>query len=227
MADTSDLWYRLGYALENARHGRPARSLRSLSSRPPAAARRKDNDAAARAAKPGEDGEGALELALTAGAGAIVARLLDAWPGRDGPGVVGLARGAAAGALAAVQREALAPLLQGELETPHWDEGVAERAGAGAARGLVYGALLEPRLVGPGLLRGLTYGAAEWALGEWGGVRGVLARHTPYRRLPVVGSALGEAEGGESTLVDNLAYGIALGLLYDAGRRMGMGDDGE
>jgi hypothetical protein len=236
MADSSDLWYRLGYALESARHGKPARSLRGLSARRPPESARRAKDAPRKAAEPGGGhggGQGAgepsaLDLALAAGAGTALARLLEVWPGRGGPGVIGLARAALAGAGAVLLRQTLAPLLEGELRAPTWSEGdMGERLAAGAARGLVYGGLVEPRLPGTPLLRGLGFGAAEWALSEWGGLRGIFAGHTPYRRLPVVGSALGDAQAGEDTLVDHLAYGAALALLYDAGLRMGIGDDAE
>jgi hypothetical protein len=226
MADSSDLWYRLGYALETTRHGGPIQRLRGLSDRAPTSKGRRDKVAPSQGTEP-EGGDSSFELALAAGAGTALVRLLDLWPGRGRPGPLGLLRSAAAGALAATLRQALAPLLGGEVRAPEWDGEVGERLVAGAARGLLYGGLLEPRLPGPPLLRGLTVGGAEWALGEWGGLRGVLARHTPYRRLPVVGGVLGDAEAGERSLLDHLAFGVALALLYDAGSKMGMGDDAE
>jgi hypothetical protein len=251
MADSSDLWYRLGYALENARHGHPARGKRAVTS-PPAKTKRgarkltplREREPGARVrGRAGAGTDAAIgdasgdvahdvwDLVLAAGAGSIVGRVLSLWPTTHRPGLLGLARGAAAGALAALLRQAIAPLLSGELRAPDLVDDLAddlpERLAAGAARGLVYGGVIEPRVPASPLVQGLLYGTAEWGLGEWGGVRGLLARHTPYRRLPVVNRFLGDAEAGERTLIDHVAFGLALALLYDAGRRMGMGDDAE
>jgi hypothetical protein len=183
-----------------------------------------------------------LDLVLAAGAGTIMGRVLALWRPRRRPGVLGLARGAAAGALAALLRQAASSLLSGHLRAPEGGgrgddlagdlagdlgDDLPERLAAGAARGLVYGGVIEPRIPASPLVQGLLYGTAEWGLGEWGGVRALLARHTPYRRLPVVNRFLGDAEAGEETLLDHVTFGLALALLYDAGRRMGMGDDAE
>lgn len=203
------------------------RSIQSLASRGESAASRTRKVASSKVNEPEGDEGSTLDLVLAAGAGTLLARLFDAWPGRGRPGPLGLARAAAAGALAALVREVIAPVLEGEIRTPDMDGDTGERVLAGAARGLLYGGLIEPRLPGAVLARGLTYGTAEWALSEWGGLRGLLSRYTPYRRLPVVGGLLGDAEGGEKTLIDHLAFGVALALLYDAGSRMGIGDDAE
>lgn len=237
MAESSDLWYRLGYALERARHGAPARTLKGLAARRDEGARASDKVAKRHRNGPEDEGTSPFDVALAAGASTVIGKAIGLLPAHRDPGFGSLVRGAAAGALAAAVRMALEPVLDAALSRGS-DSGQrgadddapplvepAERLAAGAARGALYSGLLEPRLPGPPLLRGLTYGTAEYLLGEWGGVRGVLGRFAPYRRLPVVGGLLDDAEGGEHGWVDHLAFGVALALLYDAGDRMGIGDD--
>ena len=284
MAESSDLWYRLGYALERARHGAPARTLKGLAARRDEGARASDKVAKRARNVPEDEGASPFDVALAAGASTVIGKAIGLLPAHRDPGFGSLVRGAAAGALAAAVRMALEPVLDAAVSRgsdsgerganddapplvepaerlaagaaavrmalePVLDAALsrasgsgsqgadedgddapplvepAERLAAGAARGALYSGLLEPRLPGPPLLRGLTYGTAEYLLGEWGGVRGVLGRFAPYRRLPVVGGLLDDAEGGEHGWVDHLAFGVALALLYDAGDRMGIGDD--
>ena len=58
--------------------------------------------------------EDALDALITAGAGALVGKLVGLVPPRRTPGMVGLLRGGAAGAGAALLRELVDPLLHGE-----------------------------------------------------------------------------------------------------------------
>ena len=185
-------------------------------------------------ATPAEDGgSGALDLLLAASTGTVVSRLLSAWPAKRRPTLVRLMRAAAAGASATLLRELLEPLLQGKAQLPRFDEGFGDRLTAGAARGLVYGGVLDPRLPGPAMARGVTYAAAEYLLSPWGGLRGLVGKHAPYSRLPVVSNLLDDPEAGEEAFLDHLVFGLALGLLYgedsggDAGVsvKIGIGDD--
>ncbi|NNK61665.1 MAG: hypothetical protein HKO98_00520, partial [Gemmatimonadetes bacterium] len=181
MPDRSDFWYRLGYALESARQGRARASLDTLAGTRVSRAR---HDGAPTRSEPegrrrlrsgdGEDassGSGALDLLLAAGTGTMMTRVLRAWPARTSPSLTRLVRAGAAGAAATFLRELLDPLLRGDARLPTWDEGLGERITAGLARGLVYGAILEPRLPGPSLARGAAYGATEYLLSPWGGLR--------------------------------------------------------
>lgn len=178
----------------------------------------------------GESASGALDLLLAAGTGTAVSRLLAAWPARRRPTLVRLLRAAAAGASATLLRELLEPLIRGRAELPRFDPGTADRMTAGAARGLIYGGVLDPRLPGPAMARGLTFAAAEYLLSPWGGLRGVVGRHAPYRKLPVLSQLLDDPDAGEEEFLDHLVFGLALGLLYgeeDGGVsvRIGIGDD--
>lgn len=254
MADSSNLWYRIGYALETARgapraaadavgEGRRAARSRLESAREGGRSAlqkmgralpggQTDEERAPKAEKGEGDGDGGLDLLFSVGAGTVVSRLLGVWPGRGSPGISRLLRAAAAGAGAAVLRELLHPLLRGEARLPEWREDLGERMAAGAARGLLYGSVAEPRIPGPPLLRGLTYGTAEYLLSPYGGLKGVVGKHAPHRRIPLLAPVVDELEAGEETFFDHLAYGIALGLLYGeddpaGGASSGMGDDAE
>jgi hypothetical protein len=92
-------------------------------------------------------------------------------------------------------------------------ENLPDRLLSGAARGLVFGAVAEPRLPGPPILRGLTWGGAEFLLSPLGGLPRFLLRHTPYGRLPLVQSAVKPEDHGEGDLLEHLVFGIALALL--------------
>jgi hypothetical protein len=149
-------------------------------------------------------------LAATAG-GALVAAVLKGWPTRHDPGVVTVARAAAAGAASAVLVELGRRVLRGgptiELED------LPKRLLSGATRGLVFGAVAEPRLPGPTLLRGLAWGGAEFLVSPLGGLPRFLLRHTPYGRIPLVQGAVQQGEDDDGDLLEHLVFGIALALL--------------
>ncbi len=218
MPDRSDLWYRLGYALESARQGQARASLEALTG-PPS---RRGKDGRSTRPRPvegsGDPASGALDLLLAAGTGTLVSRVLAAWPARQRPTLARLVKAAAAGAGATLLRELVRPLLNGSQPRQIWDEQSIDRLSTGAARGLIYGGILAPRLPGPALARGIVYGATEYLLSPWGGLRTVLGKHAPYRRLPVVSSLFEGPQDRDEAFLDHLVYGVALGLLY--------GDDG-
>ena len=57
------------------------------------------------------------------------------------------------------------------------------------------------------------YGSLEYALTPWGGLEGLAGDALPDRRIPVV-SALLRGRGEEEALLEHLAFGVALALLY-------------
>lgn len=222
MPDRTDIWYRLGYALESARHGQARASLDALT---PSRRHPVLKDDPLPAAEPEEAAGGAspLDFLLAAGTGTLVGRALRLWPERHQPGMPRMVRAAVVGAGATLLREILTPLLEGRPTVPQWDDESTDRLVAGAARGLLYAGILDPRLPGPAALRGAAYGVGEYLLSPWGGLREILGRHAPYRRLPLVSSLLDGPEVGEETFVDHLAFGVILGLLYGEGDEVRMG----
>ena len=217
---TRPLWYQLGFALERARREPTRERLQDLG-RKLSAFRTREQSGKVRSASRGanlpskkgdhqEAGEVWGGVVATAG-GALVATLLRSWPGRREPGPAVVVRAAAAGAAAATLVELGRRFLGGE--SPLGPEELPDRLLSGAVRGLVYGAVAEPRLPGPPILRGLAWGGAEFVASPLGGLPRFLGRHTPYGRLPLVQSALGPPVDRGVVLLEHLVFGIALALL--------------
>jgi hypothetical protein len=211
MSSDSNLWYRLGYLLAQAREG-PSQARGALSE---LAGRVRD-------VVPGSERGGRkspfpvpeADQIVAAGLAAVAARLLSAWRPRHSTGVGDLVRAGLTGAGAALLVELARPLLRGERELPSLDDGTFDRIVAGVAQGLVYGAVVEPRLPGPGLVRGVVYGAAEYAAVPLGGLGRVFGRATPQGRLPVVGRVLEALDRRDRAFLEHLAFGVVIGVLY-------------
>lgn len=216
MSSENDFWYRLGFALERARQGpgTGSRKLATLKERRPAARERRGLPS------PAEWPAG--DQLLASGAVAVAAKVLDLWEPRHRVGVKGLLKGGLAGAAAALAVEAVRPLLAGRACLPRLDQDTVERLVAGAGQGLVYGAVVEPRLPGPAVVKGAVYASAEYAVHPLGGVSGLLGPKAPLRRVPVLGAVLDSLSPRERSYVEHLAFGIALALLYGSD---GPGDD--
>lgn len=208
MSSENSFWYRIGYALERTRQA-PAtgtRKLATLKERRPAGARKEGLPHPA-------DWPGADQL-VASGVVAVVAKALDVWRPRRKAGLGGLLKAGLAGAAAALAVEVLRPLLHGRAELPELDDETVERMMAGAAQGLVYGAVVEPRLPGPAVLKGSLYGSAEFAVDPVGGLSRLLGPHAPLKRLPVVGHLLDDLAPHDRDYVEHLAFGIALAVIY-------------
>jgi hypothetical protein len=211
MPSENDFWYRLGFALERARQGPGSGSpkLATLDERRPAAR------GGRRLPSPAE--WPAADQLLTSGAVAAAAKLLDLWRPRHKVRMKGLMKGGLAGAAAALAVELVRPLLEGRAELPTLDEGTVERLVAGAGQGLLYGAVVEPRLPGPSVVKGTVYASAEFAVQPVGGLSGLLGSKAPLRRVPAVGAVLDGLAPRDRSYVEHLAFGIALALIYGEG----------
>ncbi|MEJ2540271.1 MAG: hypothetical protein P8188_09905 [Gemmatimonadota bacterium] len=175
-----------------------------------------DRDGDGRARDRDED-DGSNWLLATAG-GALVATLLKGWPARGEPGPALVARAAAAGAAAAVLVALGRDFVRGERSLDMED--VPDRLLSGAARGLIFGAVVEPRLPGPPILNGAIWGGAEFLLSPLGGLGRLLGRHTTYGRLPVVQGVLNQDAGSDDAdLVESLVFGVALALMAGSTER--------
>jgi len=224
MQKNEDLWYRIGYALEAARLRHPriasaeTKAARKGEAAPPGLSRAREALLAVlgRAESRPLDGTSSkvLDAFLTVGAGSILTRLLTLWPGRPRPGLFRLLKAGAAGAAAAFLYELIRPALSGETPGRSLEEELTEILLSGAGRGLLYAALVEPRIPRPPLLQGTTYGALEYALSPWGGLEELAGSAAPHRKIPVL-SVLLKNRGEEEKFLDHLAFGIALALLYD------------
>ena len=215
MASDTSIWYRLGHAIERARHAAPAPSDAVPSV--PGADRGSNGK--------GANGKGAViprpeipssDELISAGVALVVDKALEGWSGRTSPGVWRLLRAAAAGAAASLLVDLVRPLLRDDAELPGIDPDTAGRMLAGLGQGLVYGGVVEPRIPGPALLKGAVYASLEYVVHPVGGLSGILGSHAPQSRIPFVGDALDGLDGAERAYLEHLVFGIALALLYES-----------
>ena len=125
-------------------------------------------------------------------------------------------RAGAAGAAAALLVELVRPLLHGDAGLPILDRATGDRLIAGVGQGLVYGALVEPRVPGPALVKGALYGSVEYAADPIGGLSTVFGSHTPQARIPGVGEFLDGMDPHDRAYLEHVVFGIALALLYES-----------
>jgi hypothetical protein len=208
MSSEETLWYRLGYLLEQARSAPLGRRRRESAGDERARARRTRSKEGHPLGWPSAD-----DL-IGSGAVALAGKLLSIWQPRHRAGPARLLRAGAAGVAAALLVELLRPLLQGRAELPTIGGETAERLFAGAGQGLLYGAVLEPRLPGPPVVKGALYGSAEYAVHPAGGLGRFLGAEAPLGRVPVVGRVFREMDVHDRAYTEHVAFGIALALLY-------------
>jgi len=201
MPKNENLWYRVGYALESVRRRLPAQPIES-------------GDAPASVKEAYPDVTNKVPDALMAvGAGSVATRIFSLWPTRSRPSLFRLFRGGAAGAAAAFLAELARPALSGKTSDAPLEEELTDILLAGAGRGLLYAALVEPRVPGPPLLQGATYGSLEYALTPWGGLGELAGSRAPQAKVPAL-AVLFKDRGTDEHLVEHIAFGVALALLY-------------
>lgn len=225
MSSKHNFWYRLGYALERTRQAPTSgvRKLATLQERRPAAPPEK---AVRRPTNPAAWPTG--DQLLASGAVALATKALDAWRPRKKTSLTGLLKAGAAGAGAALLVEIVRPLLSGRVQLPEFDENALNRILVGAGQGMVYGAVVEPRLPGAAMVKGALYASAEYALDPMGGLTRLLGPHAPLRRVPVLGHMLEELDAHDRAYLEHLAFGVTLALLYPSSPlSSGIEEDGE
>ena len=162
-----------------------------------------------------------MDQLIATGTGILGDRLFSMVVGQR-PGTLRLTRAALAGAGAAL---ALSLFRNGKNGTREGEESPPDPTAellTGAARGMLYGAVLEPRLPGSPLLRGATFGVMEYVTSPFGGLDGILGASSPTRTMPIVAALLGPsaagARSGTESITHHVLFGVALGLLYGGGR---------
>ena len=213
MQKDQDLWYRIGYAMETTR-GRLSTHKGGRRHRPVPARQvpRRTLEDVARSFLDDLPPE-VLDTLLSVGVGTVLTRVLSLWPGRRQPGIFRLLKAGASGAAASLLAELVRPVLTGRKSERALEEELTDILLSGAGRGLLYAALVEPRVPGPPALQGSVYGALEYALTPWGGLEELAGTAAPHRKVPIL-SVLLRGRGEEEALLEHLAFGLALAILY-------------
>jgi len=211
MQTKENLWYRVGYALETVRARIPAAKGKGQVA-PPSPEESPPLSRTSPGVTPDVSGK-VLDALLTVGAGSVLARAVSLWPSRRGPGLFRLFRAGAAGAAAAFLAELIRPTLTGKKADTPLEEEITDVLLAGAGRGLLYAALVEPRIPGHPVLQGAVYGGLEYALSPWGGLSELAGSHSPQGKIPALRVLLKD-RGADEQLVEQIAFGVALSLLY-------------
>ena len=201
MSKRENLWYQIGYALETARNQLPV-PQGGKAPGPPSTG------------LPRDVSHKVMDALLTVGAGSLLTRAITLWPTRRRPGLFRLFRAGVSGAAAAFLAELARPALTGQTSRTRVEEELTDILLAGAGRGLIYAALVEPRLPAPALLQGTAYGGLEYVLSPWGGLGKLAGSKAPQGKFPAL-SVLMKDRGVDETLVEHIAFGVALALLYD------------
>lgn len=209
MPSDKSLWYRIGYAMERARLSAPAGEEIA-----PAKRKGKKKRQRLPALSKVRRSQRVVDTALAVGAGTLATRVLRFWPTRHRAGVIGLMRAAASGAAASVCLRLLQPHLVGKGSTGAIGQELPDLLLSGVGRGLIYGAVVEPRVPGPSLLQGAAYASLEYLVAPWGGLEGVLGKESPQGRLPVLTYLFRADNPGEMHFLDHLVFGVTLALLY-------------
>ena len=132
-----------------------------------------------------------------------------------------LAKGAVAGAGAAGALLIFRLLSTRRKErAPEGGDDSANLAGellAGAGRGLIYAALLDPYLPGSPPLRGALVGTAHYLAAPLGGLFVRMQEFSPIRRVPLVSALLDVGTAPDAPFQDFVLEGVLLGLMYGNG----------
>jgi hypothetical protein len=219
-AHSRNPWYQLGYALERARSRPTQERIQSLGEKL-AAFRREGQGGrtlvgtgSARGGREDREGTEGLDWILASLSGALVTGLLREWKPRRKPGPSVLVRAAGAGAAAMIFQELAHVLLSDDpREAARRSRALGDRLASGLARGLVYGAVAEPRLPGPPVVRGVLYGTAEFLLSPMGGLGGLFGKEIPFGRVPVLRSLVEDTVADSDGYVEHLVFGLALALM--------------
>lgn len=219
---SSDLWYQLGFALEQTRRHPTRERVHDLAAK--IAAFRDGNQAKSRSggpsssAPPSRNGGDPVDGLITTLTEGLTAGVLRLWPARHQPQPMHWVRGAAAGAAAVVVQELVHVALHRDPESlAQRSRGLPERLLAGAARGVIYGGLAEPRLPGPRIVQGVIFATVEYVASPLGGLGHLLGRFAPYARIPVLRSVVEGSSEGDDDYLDHLVFGVATALMAVSG----------
>lgn len=138
------------------------------------------------------------------------AKALQGWARSRKPRLNRILRGAAAGAGAAGLVYAARRFVVADAR----EMDLTDEVLAGAGKGVIYAALVDPLLPGPPLVRGALMGTADYLLAPWGGLISRLQSLSPARKLPLVSTLLETGDAEDDPYVAFLLYGVALAVLH-------------
>jgi len=192
----SSLWHTLGRTVETLTHPRPRKRTR-------------------------KGGKGRISLVdplagLAAGAATtLLTSTVTGWAKRRRPSLGRMARGALAGAGAAAVLFAFRRLTDSrESGVGDSTREIVDELLAGAGRGVLYAALLDPYLPGPPAVRGALAGTADFLAAPLGGLFSRLQPLSPIRRVPVVSVLLETGDADPDPYTAFLLHGIVLGIFH-------------
>jgi len=222
---SKSIWYRLGYALELARHGARSGKEALSAKKAPRAVKKSGSAGEARSAQKAS-GKGTdassrpvsstVDKLIATSTGILSNRLFSIVTGRR-PGMLCLTHAALSGAGAALALNLFRNGKNGMSGTGQGPPDPTAELLSGAARGVLYGAVLEPRLPGSPLLRGATFGVMEYVTSPFGGLDVILGASSPHRTMPIIAALLGSSDSVAVSVADHVVFGVTLGLLYGAG----------
>ena len=207
MPPKQNYWFHLGYALERLRSISPGATeeVRILKGRPSPAGQNTSEDARTNWLP--------LKELATPEAVAILSKLLRTWKPRHKTALGSLVRAGAAGAVSALILDLISPAVHGS-ESPKLDRETGDRLLAGIRQGLLYGAVLEPKVPGPTVLKGALYGTIEYAVNPMGGLSQLLAAHDSEHPHSTLENFLEEFDSHNRSYTEHVIFGVILALLY-------------
>lgn len=231
------IWYTLGRTMQAAR---------ALLPDPEVVPTPEEDEEESPARTPAGGGPDPAASLLTGAFAALVTAGLVKWARNHPPSARRLARGAIAGAAAAglvlvgrafLEARRLESRRGTELDEDYDGDGLDDRRPdddrpdlpttllAGAGRGVLYAAFLDPLLPGPPILKGAIVGSAEHFATPLGGLYSALEPLSPLRRVPIVSSLLEVRSDTVDPYLVHLLNGVLLGLL--CGRAPGVSHESE
>lgn len=207
MPPKQNYWFHLGYALERLRSISPGatEAVRILKDRPGPAGHNTSEDARINWLP--------LKELATPEAMAILSKLLRTWKPRHKTALGSLVRAGAAGAVSALILDLISPAVRNS-EAPKLDRETGDRLLAGIRQGLLYGAILEPKMPGPTVLKGALYGTIEYAVNPMGGLSQLLAAHDSEHPHSALENFLEEFDSHNRSYAEHVIFGVILALLY-------------
>jgi hypothetical protein len=136
-------------------------------------------------------------------------KALRSWVSENRPGARRLLRGALAG----VGASALVALIRKVRGDQVSAMDLLDAVAIGAAKGVIYTAVVDPLLPGPPVVRGALLAAGEHVAAPWGGVLPNLVSMSPLRRLPLAEELLRAGDDESDPALQHLIYSIALAVL--------------